>query len=63
LDELVKNDFLKDYLLEPQGAQASEPREEIRGMRCPFMVRSTPSLEGSQDEDAPPPSGRSMHKR
>jgi len=32
-------------------------------MRCPYMVRSTPSLKGSQEEDALPPSGRSTYER
>jgi len=63
LDELVKSGFLKDYLQEPQGAQVLVAPGGDQGHEVPFMVRSTPSLEGSQEEDAPPPSGRSMHER
>jgi len=62
LDELVKNGFLKDFLLEPQGDQALAATRVDQGHEVP-MVRSTPSLEGSQEEDASPPSGRSTHER
>jgi len=63
LDELVKNGFLKDYLMESQGAHTLTTLGGDQGTRCPFMARFTPFRGVSQVEDAPLLSGRSMHKR
>ena len=63
LDELVKNGFLKGYLVESQGAQDSTTSREIRGMRYLCMVISTPLLGDSQEEGARPLSERSMPER
>jgi len=63
LDELVKRGFLKDYLQEQQNDQALVAAGEDQGHEVPIHGRSTPSLEGSQEEDALPPSGRSTRER
>jgi len=50
LDELVKNDFLRDYLQEKQGAEDVAVTGVTRGMRSPCIARFTPSREVFREE-------------
>jgi len=59
LDELVKSDFLKDYLQEQQNDQALMTAGADQGHEVPYMVRSTPY----QKEDVLSHNGRSTHER
>ena len=63
LDELVKNDFLRDYLQETQGVVDVAMIGVTRGMKSPCTVKSTTFREVFQEKGASLLSERDMHEQ